>query len=440
MVRLQQPRLSLDDYDITSKLGEGGFGTVWRATEKRSGRQVVLKEAVGFGEAERWMNERAARACAGKTAAFLGSFRDARPPQLPAEAPIASAARALGALGGWRPGPAPASPGEAPLWLVWALEGTRTLADLLAAPDFPYGLEVELHGAPLADPPGPTRAGRSVRALTRQLLACLAALHGTGIVHRDVKPENLVWGDGGGAPGGGALRLIDLGAAADLRVGVNYAPRLFLLDPRYAAPERYIMSTQTPQAPPVPLALLLSPTLWQLNAPDRFDTYAVGLVLLQMALPPLRADGALVALRRQLERPGGSLEAWRATAERRGGAAVTEGFALLDADGGAGWELVRRLVRMPPARRLSAAAALRHRFVQDDGGGERGGAFPLFAAIEAALSDGGEAVGDGAAAPQVRPRARTRHSAARASHSLSAARPVGADGMAAAPLHSAGLH
>jgi hypothetical protein len=39
-------------------------------------------------------------------------------------------------------------------------------------------------------------------------------------------------------------KLIDLGAAADLRVGINYVPNEFLLDPRYAPPEQYIMSTQ----------------------------------------------------------------------------------------------------------------------------------------------------------------------------------------------------
>lgn len=30
----------------------------------------------------------------------------------------------------------------------------------------------------------------------------------------------------------GLLKIIDLGAAADLRVGINYVPKEFLLDPR----------------------------------------------------------------------------------------------------------------------------------------------------------------------------------------------------------------
>ena len=49
------------------------------------------------------------------------------------------------------------------------------------------------------------------------------------------------------------------------------------------------------RAPPAPVAALLSPVLWRLNAPDRFDMYSCGIVLLQMAFPPLRNDNALVA-------------------------------------------------------------------------------------------------------------------------------------------------
>ena len=39
---------------------------------------------------------------------------------------------------------------------------------------------------------------------------------------------------------------------------------------------------QTPRAPPPPVAAMLSPILWQLNTPDRFDMYSVGVMLLQV--------------------------------------------------------------------------------------------------------------------------------------------------------------
>lgn len=42
------------------------------------------------------------------------------------------------------------------------------------------------------------------------------------------------------------------------------------------------MSTQTPSAPPPPVAAALSPVLWQMNLPDRFDVYSAGLIMLQM--------------------------------------------------------------------------------------------------------------------------------------------------------------
>ena len=80
---------------------------------------------------------------------------------------------------------------------------------------------------------------RSARHRRVQVLQALRACHRTGIVHRDIKPQNVIM-----AEQERRIKLIDLGAAADLRVGINYVPNEFLLDPRYAPPEQYIMSTQ----------------------------------------------------------------------------------------------------------------------------------------------------------------------------------------------------
>lgn len=147
----------------------------------------------------------------------------------------------------------------------------------------PLGPQRELSDMPL----GPERKAVTIKALFNQVVEGLDAMHGMGIVHRDVKGENLVLTDDG-RPGGARLKFVDFGGAADLRIGLNYAPKEYLMDPRFAAPEQYIMTTQTPNPPPVPVALLLSPILWQLNLPDRFDMFSAGLILLQMCLPSLR--------------------------------------------------------------------------------------------------------------------------------------------------------
>ncbi len=49
------------------------------------------------------------------------------------------------------------------------------------------------------------------------------------------------------------------------------------------------------RAPPPPVAALLSPVLWLLNSPDRFDMWSAGVVLLQMAFPSMRTDTSLIA-------------------------------------------------------------------------------------------------------------------------------------------------
>lgn len=54
-----------------------------------------------------------------------------------------------------------------------------------------------------------------------------------GIVHRDVKPQNVIVSEVDQV-----CKFIDLGAAADLRIGTNYIPNEFLLDPRYAPPQQ----------------------------------------------------------------------------------------------------------------------------------------------------------------------------------------------------------
>ncbi|KAF4350641.1 hypothetical protein F8388_019376 [Cannabis sativa] len=335
--RLIRPTYRKDDFILGKKLGEGAFGTVYRvsSTKNSSSKKegdLVLKKASEYGAVEIWMNERVRRACASSCADFVYGFFES------------------------------SSKKGSEYWLIWRFEGESTLADLMQSKEFPYNVETMILGEVQNLPKGLERENKIIQTIIRQLLFALDGLHSTGIVHRDIKPQNIIFSEGSRT-----FKIIDLGAAADLRVGINYIPKEFLLDPRYAAPEQYIMSTQTPSAPSAPVATALSPVLWQMNLPDRFDIYSTGLIFLQMAFPGLRTDNGLIQFNRQLKRCDYDLVTWRKTVEPRASADLRKGFELLDLDGGIGWELLTSMVRYKARQRTSAKAALAHPYFNSEG-------------------------------------------------------------------------
>lgn len=179
------------------------------------------------------------------------------------------------------------------LWLLWKYEGDFNLFDLMQKKEFPYNLEDALLGRKLTIPTGSFRRMVTIKLVLKQILTALEKCHKAGIVHRDVKPQNCII-----SQRDMKIKFIDLGAGADLRVGINYVPNEYLLDPRYAPPQNYIMSTQTPKAPAAPVAAFLSPILWQLEQPDRFDMYSVGIIFMQLVFANLRSDNNLIAFNR----------------------------------------------------------------------------------------------------------------------------------------------
>ena len=127
---------------------------------------------------------------------------------------------------------------------------------------FPSNLERLMFGRVLQGLRTQERDALVVKQVMRQLITSLKRIHATGIVHRDIKPSNLV------VTRRGQVKLIDFGAATDLRIGKNYVPDRALLDPDYCPPELYVLPEETPEPPPEPIAAILSPILWQVTEGD----------------------------------------------------------------------------------------------------------------------------------------------------------------------------
>ncbi|KAM3404764.1 hypothetical protein ACQJBY_007709 [Aegilops geniculata] len=342
--------LKMSDFVVGERIGEGSFGVVFSGAvvprggppvEERAGRaktklqlddrykeKVILKKikvgtvgAKECGDYEEWFNYRVARAAPESCADFMGSF-------------VADKTKSEFVKGG--------------KWLVWKFEGDRTLGNYVTDRGFPANLEPLMFGRALRSVDPLTRAALVVKQVMRQLVTSLRRIHDTGIVHRDIKPSNLV------VTRRGQVKLIDFGAATDLRIGKNYVPDRTLLDPDYCPPELYVLPEETPTPPAEPIAAILSPILWQLNSPDLFDMYSAGIVLMQMATPALRSPSGLKNFNSELKAAGYDLNRWRETTRRR------PDLQILDLDSGRGWDLATKLIAQREKGRFSAAAALRH--------------------------------------------------------------------------------
>ena len=182
------PRLVAGRYALTEVLGRGGMGTVWLATDRVLEREVALKEitfSVDLTAAERTiLRERTMREA--RAAAKLDH---------PCVATVYDVIEEDG-----RP------------WLVMEHVAARTLQDLL-----------EEQG-PL--PPA------AVARIGLDVLSALDAAHGAGIVHRDVKPANVLVG-----PDGHAC-LTDFGIATTTGDSSLTTRGALIGSPSYMAPER----------------------------------------------------------------------------------------------------------------------------------------------------------------------------------------------------------
>jgi hypothetical protein len=221
-------------YELTYPLGRGGMGEVWAGFDEKLDRPVAIKflrqltipEAERDTAVERFMRE--ARVTARLDHPGVPSVHD------------------VGFHGD-------------DIYIVMQLVPGLVLADLVAE-----------------------RGWLSVAwtaAIGAQICSVLAAAHAASLVHRDLKPQNLM------VTPTGSVKVLDFGVAALLGSDV---PRLTatyqtLGTPTYMAPEQALNSAVGPRA----------------------DLYALGCVLFELLTgePPYRADSALGVLHRHMNDP-----------------------------------------------------------------------------------------------------------------------------------------
>ncbi len=156
------PAPAVPGYRLDGELGRGGMGVVYRATRERDGRAVALKTITPAAGANRKQVERFLRECR-----LLAQL----------EHPNIVAFEELGEAGGL---------------IFLAME-------LVDGPDLGERLRAR----------GPEDVRTAVRIVC-QMLAGLAHAHGKGLVHRDVKPSNVLIGRAGTK---GKVKLADFGLA-----------------------------------------------------------------------------------------------------------------------------------------------------------------------------------------------------------------------------------
>jgi serine/threonine protein kinase len=310
--------IPMADVSRGKKIGSGSFGDVFEGTWK--GQRVILKERKMTGPGKKYFDAEAALNRRLKSAKGVAPF--------------------LGVAG-------------ANAFLVWKDEGRNTLDAVLGGGS---GGGLSLFGGGgggggIAAAMGVGDESRAVRLFAKQLLQAVKSVHDAGVVHRDVKPDNILFAQSGSKLTGSkpVIKLIDLGGACDLRTGVNYSKDETVFDPVYGPPEKYLDVSGVG-------SLFGSSLGWAKAKPDLFDAFSCGMVILQVACPSLR-KGKPGSTKRDLDIYAFDAQAWRDSLPERRQA----DFAILDENGGQGWDLVCGLLAQRK-KRTSVAQAIGHPF------------------------------------------------------------------------------
>ncbi|MFJ6084110.1 protein kinase [Streptomyces sp. NPDC092369] len=254
-------------YRLESRLGRGGMGVVWRATDELLGRQVAVKEIpLDLDEtlsAEETRRQRDRTLREGRAVAQL------RHPHI------------------------------------------IVVHDVVEQDERPYLVMELIDGGSLADrisTRGPVDAPEAAR-IGIALLSALAAAHAAGVLHRDIKPANVLLGSEGDR-----IVLTDFGIAQVAGATTLTETGAFVGSPEYTAPERMSGARTGPESDLWSLGALLC-TIVSGESPFRRDSLGgiLHAVVFDEIRPPAQAAPLLPVVRGLLERdPDRRLDAPRA--------------------------------------------------------------------------------------------------------------------------------
>ncbi|MER7566353.1 serine/threonine-protein kinase [Streptomyces sp. NPDC048523] len=241
-------------YRLEARIGRGGMGVVWRATDQLLGRQVAVKEI----PLDETLSAEDARLQRERTLREAGAVARLSHPHI------------------------------------------MVVHDVVEQDERPYIVMELIDGGSLADrisADGPVDAAEAAR-IGADLLSALRAAHAAGVLHRDIKPANVLV-----ESGTGRVVLTDFGIAQVAGATTLTETGSFVGSPEYTAPERMSGVRTGPEADLWSLGALLCTALSG-ESPFRRDSLGgiLHAVVIDEIRPPAQAAPLLPVVRGLLER------------------------------------------------------------------------------------------------------------------------------------------
>ncbi|WP_020118600.1 serine/threonine-protein kinase [Streptomyces canus] len=241
-------------YRLEARIGRGGMGVVWRATDQLLGRQVAVKEI----PLDETLSAEDARLQRDRTLREAGAVARLSHPHI------------------------------------------MVVHDVVEQDERPYIVMELIDGGSLADrisAHGPVDAAEAAR-IGADLLSALRAAHAAGVLHRDIKPANVLV-----ESGTGRVVLTDFGIAQVAGATTLTETGSFVGSPEYTAPERMSGARTGPEADLWSLGALLC-TVLSGESPFRRDSLGgiLHAVVIDEIRPPAQAGPLLPVVRGLLER------------------------------------------------------------------------------------------------------------------------------------------